>query len=74
MKGAFAAADPKFNIDYNCQESEISYTKKISNFTIVLTFVGLVHLYHTLTLIRETLLGHINAKSVTYFILKFSFP
>jgi hypothetical protein len=65
LKGYITFHEVGINVNFECQENFIWNTdRKNGNFTIALTLVGLVHLYYTLTLIREILLNRVDAKSV----------
>ncbi len=55
------------------EQSDYTYDRKVSNFTLVLTFLGIIHIYNSLLLIKEIMLGVVNPKSVNFIIQKFSF-
>ena len=69
IKGSLSYPEIGFDINFDGHENHSwGYNQKVGNFTILLTFIGMMQLYHTLTLIRDSLLGRMNPKSVNYHI------
>lgn len=47
-------------------------TRKISNFSLCLCFIGIIHLYHILKVIREMLLGELDPKKFSLTFVSFN--
>lgn len=64
MAGNLQFEDMSINLDFKGEEMQSNTSKKVNNFTLILTFIGFLHTYHSLVLLRESILETINPKSV----------
>jgi hypothetical protein len=68
IEGKFRFDEMGIDLEFKgAQQNEYFFDRKVSNFTLILTFIGIIHIYNSLLMIKEIILGIVNPKSVKYF-------
>ncbi len=69
IEGKFRFDEMGIDLEFNgTQQKEYLFDRKVSNFALLLALVGIMHIYNSLLMIREIILGLINPKSVKFII------
>ncbi len=65
IEGKFRFDEMGIDLEFKgTQENEYLFDRKVSNFALILALVGIMHIYNSLLIIKEIILGIVNPKSV----------